>query len=193
MKPAYVVAIGGSADFLNPLLQIFEHTTLDHVSYVVLRHIGSSARSQLVYILQRHSKLKVRVVKEGMPIEKNMIYILPPGFYMTLDSMGFHLQKRTEVRNCAIDIFMESLAAEYKNKTFGIILSGSGNNGTKGIISIKKAGGKVLVQDPSTCLFEKMPESAIRSGYVDEIASPEQMPALIQQFIHNSHQQELAT
>jgi two-component system CheB/CheR fusion protein len=192
MKPAYIVAIGGSAYSLTPLIKFFQHTASGRVSYVVLRHVGTGARSELLHILQKHSSLDVKLVEEGMAMENDMVYLLPQGYYMTIDDSGFHLKKRTEIRNCAIDVFMKSLATQYKSKTFGVLLSGSNNNGTEGIISIKHAGGKVIVQDPSSCQFDQMPKTAIRSGCVDIVALPEQMPGLIRKFIQNPHYNHLA-
>ena len=78
---------------------------------------------------------------------------------------------------------MESLATEYKARSVGIILSGMGSNGTKGIRCIKEAGGNVIVQKPSSCEFNSMPNSAIATGCVDEVALPEDMPILIGKYV----------
>ena len=106
---------------------------------------------------------------------------------MTIENGHFHLHKRTGVANCAIDIFMKSLAKEYKEKSIGIILSGSGSNGTKGITCIKKAGGNVIAQTPSSCEFRYMPESAINTGCVDDIALAEEMPAIIERYVQKKY------
>jgi two-component system CheB/CheR fusion protein len=182
LKPQYVIAIGGSAGFLKPLLEFFQNTKTDDVSYVVLRHIGSNVQSELAKIIRLHSSLKIIEADYNMKVEKNTVYVLPPGFYMTIKDEHFHLQKRRGPVNCAIDIFMESLANEYKEKSIGIILSGSGSNGTNGIINIKKAGGYVIVQQPSSCEFAYMPASAIKTGCVDDIALPEEMPEIIREY-----------
>jgi two-component system CheB/CheR fusion protein len=178
-KPKYIIAIGGSTVFLKPLITFFDHTPTDDVSYVVLRHIGINVQSHLASILQKHSALEIVEVKNNIEIENNKVYILPAGFYMTIENGRFHLQRRLDSHNCAIDIFLESLASEFKNKAIGIILSGAGRNGTKSIV--KKGGGTVLVQKPSSCEFEYMPESAINSGCVDYILLPEEMPGMIKQ------------
>jgi two-component system CheB/CheR fusion protein len=91
----------------------------------------------------------------NMKVENNKVYILPPGFYMTIKDGRLHLHKRTGPLNCAIDIFMESLAKEYKGYAIGIILSGTGANGTKGIEHIKKEGGKVFVQAPRNASYDR--------------------------------------
>jgi two-component system CheB/CheR fusion protein len=104
---------------------------------------------------------------------------------MTIKDEHLHLQRRREPVNCAIDIFMESLAEDYKEKSIGIILSGAGTNGTKGIISIKQAGGNIIVQKPSSCEFDHMPESAIKTDCVDDIALPSEMPGIIEAYIQS--------
>lgn len=182
-KPQYIVAIGGSAGFLKPLVTFFDHTETDDVSYVVLRHIGHNMQSELARILQLHSSLNIKEAGYNMQVERNTVYVLPPGFYMTIKDAHLHLQKRSGPANCAIDIFMESLAKEYKEKSIGIVLSGTGSNGTAGIKSIKEAGGNVIVQQPSSCEFHYMPESAIKTGCVDDIALPEEMPGIIKAYI----------
>jgi two-component system CheB/CheR fusion protein len=182
-KPRYIVAIGGSAGSLKPMIKFFDHTPVDDISYVVLRHIVRNMQSLLEEILQLHSPLKVIEVTHDMEVEKNTVYILPAGFYMTIKNGHFHLHQRIGPVNCAIDIFMESLAKEYKEKSIGIILSGLGTNGTKGVISIKQAGGNTIVQKPSSCEFDHMPESAIKTGCVDDVARPEEMPAMIEQHV----------
>ena len=144
VKPMYLVAIGGSAGFLKPLLTFFDHTPNDMVSYVILRHIGRNVRSELEQILQAHCLLTVVDATPNMRVENNKVYVLPPGYYMTIKDGRLHLHDRMGPQNCAIDVFMESLAKEYKNDAIGIILSNTGANGTKGIQSIRQEGVKFL-------------------------------------------------
>jgi chemotaxis response regulator CheB len=100
-------------------------------------------------ILQKHSKLKVIEAVNNMPVGNNKVYVLPPGYYMTIEDCILYLQKRTARHNCAIDIFMESLAADFKERSFGIILSGVGSNGLKGAASKKKQEVLCWYQIPS--------------------------------------------
>jgi two-component system CheB/CheR fusion protein len=85
---------------------------------------------------------------------------------MTIHDGRLHLQKRPHGPNCAIDIFLHSLARYYKNKSIAIVHSDTGHNGVKGAEDIKKAGGMVIVQQPSSAETRSMPEHAIQSGYV---------------------------
>ena len=182
-KLVYIIAIGGSAGSLSPLLTFFDNTLIDKVSYVILRHIPADARSLLREILQKHSKLEVIEAANNMPVESNKVYLLPPGHYMTIERGILYLEARIGKRNCAIDIFMESLAADFKERSIVIILSGGGSNGVKGAMSVKKAGGAVLVQDPSSSEAHTMPLNVINSGAADHILLPGQMPEVIMQYV----------
>ena len=182
-KPEFIVAIGGSSGYLPAVLKFFDHTLIDRVSYIILRHIPADAQNLLKAILQPHCKLEVKEGADNIPVENNKVYVLPPGYYMTIQDGAFHLQPRNGKINCAIDIFMESLAADLKKKSIAIILSGAGKNGLKGATSIKKAGGLVLVQDPSSCECSTLPLKVIDSGYFDHILLPEQMPHVIMHYV----------
>ena len=185
VKPMYLVAIGGSAGFLKPLLTFFDHTPNDMVSYIILRHIGRNVRSELEQILQMHCLLTVVDATQNMKVENNKVYVLPTGFYMTIKEGRLQLHERMGLQNCAIDIFMESLAKEYKKDAIGIILSGTGANGAKGIQSIKQEGGKVFVQEPSSCEYDAMPRNAIKTGCVDAMLLPQEMPRMIAKHVLN--------
>ena len=178
-KPEFIVAIGGSAGSLAPLLRFFDRTLNDSISYVVLRHIPADAQSLLREMLQQHSKLEVIEGVNNALIENNKVYLLPPGYYMTITNGILHLKERKSSRNCAIDIFMDSLAADFKERSIGIILSGGGINGVEGTASIKKAGGVVFVQEPSSSESNALPLAVIDSGNFDRILLPEQMPGAI--------------
>ncbi|MGN6567912.1 MAG: chemotaxis protein CheB, partial [Flavipsychrobacter sp.] len=176
MKPDYIVAIGGSAGSLMPMVKLFSGIYRDNACYVVLRHIAANAVSQLDRILRKHSTLQIKEIEDLTELNRNTVYILPPGSYAILADGKIALVRRRGYPNCAIDVFMNSMSMEYKNKAIGIILSGTGTNGTEGIINIKKNGGLVLVQQPASCEFASMPESAIETGCVDKILLPEEMP-----------------
>ncbi|MBS1520903.1 MAG: hypothetical protein JST50_07910 [Bacteroidetes bacterium] len=138
LKPEYIVAIGGATEYLEPLLRFFDRTLNDSVSYVILRHISADAQNLLKEILQPHSKLEVLEGGNNMQVENNKVYVLPTGYYMTIKNKVLNLQERKEARNCAIDIFMDSLAADFKERSIGIFLSGGVSNGVDGATSIKK-------------------------------------------------------
>jgi len=183
-SPAYIAAIGSSAGGLRPMQAFFSQLLPDNTSYVIVRHIGDEAKSHLREILQKNSYLEVTEAEDNMPVEKNKVYILPAGSYMTIRNGRLHLQKRNGGHNCAIDIFLHSLAGEYKHKAIAVVLSGSGRNGVKGVGDVKAAGGMVIVQQPSSAEFPSMPQHAIQTGHADQILLPDKMPAAIRHFTH---------
>ncbi|HVS92860.1 MAG TPA: chemotaxis protein CheB [Mucilaginibacter sp.] len=184
-KPEFIIAIGGSAGYLSPLFKFFDQTLIDKVSYIILRHINPNAQSHLQQILQLHSKLKVIEATDNMPVENNKVYVLPPGYYLTIKHGILRLQERSGKINCAIDVFMESLAADFKGRSIGVILSGLGKNGLKGAADIKEAGGMVLVQDPFSSEASTLPLKIIESGNFDHVLLPEEMPRVILEYVAN--------
>ncbi|HYH55958.1 MAG TPA: chemotaxis protein CheB [Anseongella sp.] len=183
MKGVPIVAIGFSAGGLNPLKDFFDSTLHDKVSYVILQHLPLEYKSRLKDILKRHSKLQIIEVEEGMAVDPNKVYVLPRKQFMVIKEGVFQLIERDKgvFPNRAVDIFMESLAG--LGNCMAVILSGSGDDGTKGISSIKKGGGIVIAQTPDSCEHSSMPENAIKSGNVDHVMLPSEMPGIIQQYV----------
>ncbi|RDC63195.1 CheR family methyltransferase [Adhaeribacter pallidiroseus] len=202
----YVIGIGASAGGLQALHVLFEHIPPDSVSYVVVQHMSPDHRSLLAEILARESVLKIQEAQDGMPVGVNQVYIMPSDKQVTIQDNILHLAARPAEPAIpySIDTFFKSLAVDKGKKAIGIILSGIGNDGSGGIVAIKKAGGLVLVQDPETAKYDGMPRHAIQSGYTDFVLPPELMPdeifnhvkiaPLTQQvtaFIDNQHEETL--
>lgn len=184
MKERFVVAIGSSAGGLEPMKTFFDNTPHDQATYIIIRHIPIAHQSVLHEILQRHSKLEIIEAKDGDLIEKDRVYLPPSSMYMTIKNNRLYLSPRIfqdSTGNWSVNIFLASLAEDKGHKSIAVILSGGGTDGTKGIVAIKNAGGMVIVQQPETCEFSAMPLSAIRTGKVDHILSPAEMPAAILQ------------
>ena len=161
-KEVYVIGIGASAGGLQALEAMFSTIPQDNVAYVIVQHISSEYRSLLTEILEQYSALKE----------------------LTIEQNRFKLTDKTNLnRSQTIDTFFTSLAQDKKQRAIGVILSGTGTDGTKGVEAIKKEGGLVLVQDPTTARFDGMPRSAINSGYTDYILPPELMSAEILDYI----------
>lgn len=180
LSERYVAAIGGSAGLLEPLKTFFDHTPIDSVSYVILRHLARDYQSALKQILSRHSKLEIVEVDKDMPLEKNKIYLLPSDKYMIIANEKFHLVDRNETGpNRAIDIFLQSMAWDMKDHAIAVILSGAGSDGARGAQFVKEAGGMVIAQEPSSCEHASMPSKVIESGNADHTVFPHQMPGII--------------
>ena len=185
-KSDYIIAIGSSAGGLNALKLFFDFTPSDQVSYVLLSHLSVHYKSELKEILERHSPIRILEAADGMPVEKNTIYLLPAKMMMVIENGKLWLMSRSEATpypNWAVNIFLESLAKEKKDNSIAVILSGSGTDGVLGIAAVKTAGGMVIVQDPDSCEHKSMPLSAINSGNADFVLLPDPMPAVIQDYI----------
>ena len=172
----FVVGIGASAGGLNALDELFDHLPSDSgAAYVVIQHLSPDYKSLMKELLERHTDMTIYRIKEGMELQPNSVYLIPPGQNLLVSGKTLHLQKRKQDRNdryelnFPIDIFFDSLAKNYQEKAIGVILSGSGTDGTKGLKKIKEAGGLAFVQEASTAEFDGMPRSAISSTMVDSI------------------------
>lgn len=177
-----MVALGASAGGLEPFEKFFDSMPVDSgVAFAVIQHLSPDFESMMDELLSRHSSMDIKRVVDGLPVSPNTIYLNPPRSDMIVEDGMFRLSPRPkgDVLNLPIDIFFESLAKEYGEKAIAIVLSGTGSDGTRGAGLVKKANGKVLVQDPSSAKFDGMPRSIIDSGNYDAMASPAGLPLFI--------------
>ncbi|HSF56255.1 MAG TPA: chemotaxis protein CheB, partial [Algoriphagus sp.] len=173
----FIIAIGASAGGMEAIHLLFDHTPQDGVAYVIIQHLSPDHKSFMAELLRKHSKLKISVAENEMFVETNQVYLMPQGKIMTIKDRKLYLSDIKPMQpNTSIDIFFDSLAESHKEKSIGIILSGTGSDGTKGIAAIKRNGGFVIVQDPTSAKFDGMPNSAISSGNVDVILTPDLIP-----------------
>ncbi|MDB5013250.1 MAG: chemotaxis protein CheR, partial [Daejeonella sp.] len=183
-KP-YIIAIGASAGGLEAISAFFDYTPLDAVSYIVIQHLSPQFKSQMAHILAPHSKLDVIEVINHIKIEPNKVYLIPNTKYMVINNGMLELSDKADHNppHLTIDHFFKSLAKDCGDKAIGIILSGTGQDGSKGIIAIKEAGGMVLVQDPQTATFPGMLQNAIETDCADMILDPKAMPLVIEDYV----------
>ncbi|HWZ14336.1 MAG TPA: chemotaxis protein CheB [Mucilaginibacter sp.] len=183
--PHHIIAIGASAGGMEEINTFFDHTPLDGVSYIIVQHLSSDFKSRMVELLGRHSKLVVKEAEEGMIVISNQVYLIPNDKLMTLKGNKLHLTAKESghTTHLTVNILFNSLAKDCGKKAIGIILSGLGNDGTEGILAIKKAGGMVIARNPETSVFNGMPLSAIATGLVDFVLEPELMPGAIEDYI----------
>ena len=172
----FIVCIGASAGGMEAIHELFDRIPPDTgFSFIVIQHLSSDHKSLLAELLSRHTTMKVVEAKDNVQVQPDSVYVIPNNRNITITQRTLHLSGKEPGRspNMAIDIFLQSLAADIGEKAIAVILSGTGTDGTKGITEIKKAGGFVFVQDPATAKFDGMPYSAISSGNADFILSPE--------------------
>ena len=181
-KPDYIVGLGASAGGLEALTTFFSYVPLDtNMAFVIIQHLSPDHKSLMDTLLARHTEMEISQVKDGTTVEANKIYLIPPKYFLTLFKQKFLLNKfkKERVLNLPIDVFFISLAEDIGRRAIGIVLSGTGSDGTIGLKAIKKAGGMVMVQNPQTAQFDGMPQSAIATGMIDYICPPENMSDII--------------
>ena len=186
-KKMTVVGIGASAGGLKALKTFFKHVSdSPGVSFVVVMHLSPEHESHLAHLLQPHCPIPVEQVNENTPLKLNRVYVIPPN--SNLESVDTHLRltklesKRSQ--RAPIDHFFRTLADTYDGHSVGILLSGTGSDGTQGLRKINECRGLSLVQLPEEADFDGMPRSAISSGSADEILLVSEMPAAIQRFMN---------
>ena len=150
-----------------------------NMAFVIVQHLAPDHKSILTEIIQRYTKMKVYEVHDGMEVEPNCTYIIPPNHDMAFINGKLQLLEPPSARGLRlpIDFFFRSLAQDQQERAIGVILSGTGSDGTLGIKAIKEEGGMVMVQKPDTAEYDGMPSSAISTGLVDYELSPAEMPA----------------
>ncbi|MBY0454009.1 MAG: PAS domain-containing protein [Burkholderiaceae bacterium] len=183
----YVVGIGASAGGLEALEQFFDHCPADTGAvFVVIQHLSPDHKSMMNNLLARHTRMPVVMVEDGMQVQANQVFLIPPGSIMRVSSGQFHLSpKSPHGLTLPIDIFFTTLSEAYGSYALGVVLSGTGSDGTRGAVAINAAGGFLLAQDPEQAKFDGMPRSVIATGVVDEVLHAQQLGARIQLHIHN--------
>jgi len=177
-EPNYIVGIGASAGGLEAIESFFRVVPENSgMAYVVVQHLSPDHKSLMVELLTKKTNLPVKRIEDQMKVEADHIYLIPPGQNLTIFHGKLQLRKNKDHNhlNLPIDLFFHSLAEDQGHKAVAVILSGTGSDGTRGIRSIKEYAGLVIVQDETTAKFDGMPRSAISTGLVDLILSPEVM------------------
>ena len=165
-----IVGIGASAGGLEALEKLFDAMPADSgMAFVVIQHLDPTRQSHMVELLGRRTRMDVVAVKEGAEVRPNCVYMILPNREVTIRSGVLHLAEPTERRGARrpVDSFLASLAEDQEERAIGVILSGTGSNGTSGIRAIKGAGGLTIAQAPESAQHPGMPRSAIASGMID--------------------------
>ncbi len=169
-----VVVIGASAGGLDAISELLDDLPSElGAALVVIQHLDPTHQSSLPELLSRVCRMSVCEAKEGMRLAPNTVCVIPPNVSMTLSGGALHLVPRDETPTprLPIDVFMRSLAQEMGVRSIGVVLSGTGNDGTSGLESIRAEGGITFAQDESAN-YGGMPQSAIATGCVDYVLAP---------------------
>src|SRR5437016_5791050 len=169
-----IVGIGGSAGGFEAAMELLRHLpTRTGMAFVIVQHLDPHHGSRLPNLLAKATSTPVTEVTETITPQPNAIYVQPPNKCVIAKNGKLTLVSRTEKLNVAIDHFFESLAEDCGSRGIGIVLSGTGSDGTAGLRAIKAAGGLTFAQTEESAKFDAMPRSAIRSGFVDLVLPPE--------------------
>lgn len=169
-----VVGIGASAGGLVALQAFFDHVPAESgMAFVVIVHLDPDRKSHMAELLQSRTAMSVRQVTRSMKVEPNSVYIIPPDKDLALTDGHFQLTERSRPNRsrAPIDGFLRTLAETHSTGAAGIILSGTGSDGTQGIGWIKESGGLTMAQTPAEADHAGMPQSAIATGQVDVVLS----------------------
>jgi two-component system CheB/CheR fusion protein len=183
-----VVGMGGSAGGLEAFGQFFSHMPPDTgLTFVLVPHLEPSHKGMMPELLGRQTKMKVIEAADGMEIQPNHIYVIPPNADLAILHGRLQVLEPSAPRGLRmpIDFFLRQLAADQQEKAICVIFSGMGTDGTLGLRAIKENLGTAMVQDPASAKYDGMPRSAINTGLVDFVASAEALPAKLNQFIHH--------
>jgi two-component system, chemotaxis family, CheB/CheR fusion protein len=177
-----IVGIGASAGGLAAFEAFFSAMPADAepgMAFVLVQHLAPDHKSILSDLVRHYTRMQVFEVEDGMTVQPNCAYIIPPNCDMTFLNGALQLMEPSAPRGqrLPIDFFFRSLAQDQHERAICIVLSGTGSDGTLGVRAIKGEGGMVMVQTPGSTEYDGMPRSAIATGFVDFELAPEEMPA----------------
>jgi len=190
-KEFQVVGLGASAGGLEAFERFFTHMPNDaNMAYVLTQHLDAEHISILPELIARYTRMPVLQATDSLQIAPNHVYVIPPNSNMALQQGKLILSALETKRGnrLPIDYFFYSLAHDQGERAIGIVLSGTGSDGSHGIEAIRAAGGIVIAQAPESAAYDGMPRSAIATGMVDSTLTPEDMPAELLRYAQSQNQ-----
>jgi two-component system CheB/CheR fusion protein len=172
-----IVGIGASAGGLEAFTQLLKHLPPESgMAFILVQHLDPRHESRLTDLLSRVTTKSVMEAQTGDVLEPDHVYVIPPNSNLEVKNAVLQVHRRTTTGSqMPIDGFFRSLAADQKSRAIGIILSGTGSDGTHGLQEIKEQGGITIAQEEKSAKYEGMPKSAILSGFVDVILPVEKI------------------
>jgi two-component system CheB/CheR fusion protein len=186
----HVVGIGASAGGLSALQEFFRAVPDEPgIAFIVIQHLAPTHSSHMADILARATAMKVTEARDGTEIEPNHVYTIPPDKFLRIEDGCLALSEpfREEGKQLPIDFLFRSLAQVQRERAVGVVLSGTGSDGTLGIREIRAAGGLTMAQDPETADYASMPHSAISTGAIDYVLGPTQMGERLISYVHRAY------
>lgn len=189
MNPVNIIAIGASAGGLEAIQDFLSHfPNLENTSIIIAQHLSPTHKSMLVQLLSRQTSWNVEEAHDGETIQPRMVYITPPDKDITVDYDRIFLRKPSQPvgPKPSVDVLFQSLKKLDGRVLIGIIMSGTGSDGSMGLHALKKEGGIILVQSPESAKYDGMPQAAISTGLVDLILPPSKMGDEIHYILENN-------
>jgi two-component system chemotaxis response regulator CheB len=194
MAPRRLIVIGASAGGVEALTKLVHDMRSDiPAALFITLHFPSTATSALARILKRAGSLTPVQASDGLAIEEHRIYIAPPDHHLLVfrDHMRLYRGPRENGNRPAVDPMFRSAALAFGPRVVGVVLSGNLDDGTSGLVAIKRRGGLAVVQDPQEASFPSMPQSAIDHVDVDYVTKIEHMAALLYELAQRPHEGEV--
>lgn len=177
------IVIGVSSGGMNAMKILFSSLPMDFsIPIVIVQHISPRSDNQWIKLLNDKSNLNIKEADEKEKIESGNIYISPPNYHLMIErdkTLSLTIDERVNFARPSIDVLFESAAEAYNSKLIGVVLTGSNNDGAKGIKRIQECGGLAIVQNPETAESSYMPASAIAAIKPDYILSLEDIAELL--------------
>ncbi|MEH1843572.1 MAG: chemotaxis protein CheB [Nostoc sp.] len=183
-----IVGIAASAGGLEAFTQLLKYLHTDTgMAFVLIQHLDPNHKSLLREILATKTQMPVNEVQNGVTVEPNQVYVIPPNTKMILSGEVLQLTAREKIQGkyMPADAFFSSLAAERGHKAIAVILSGTDGDGSLGLKAIKAAGGVTFAQCEDTARFDGMPNTAVATGNVDFVLPPQQIAEELANLSHN--------
>ena len=186
-----IVGIGGSAGGFEAAMELLRTLSpKTGMAFVIVQHLDPHHASRLAQLLGRVTQMPVLELTKRIEPIPNTIYVQPPNKCVICKNGSLALVRRMEKTSLAIDHFFESLAEAQGPRAIGVILSGSGSDGTAGLRAIKAAGGLTFAQDEESAKYPSMPRNAIQSGFVDAALSPAEIATEIKRIADHPYIQQ---
>jgi two-component system CheB/CheR fusion protein len=177
-----VVGIGASAGGLDACIKLVSALPAGNgMAFILVQHLDPSHESMMVELLSGHTSMRVLQATDGMRLERDHFYVIPPGTYLSVSAGGLHLSQPLARHGSRLpfDFLLHSIAEEYGARAICVVLSGTGADGSLGLKAVKEKHGFVIAQDPDEAEYDGMPESAIATGLVDLVLPVTQIPGAL--------------
>ena len=174
-----IVGMGASAGGLDACRKLVDALPIGNgMAFILIQHLDPTHESMMVDLLAAHTSMTVRQATDGMPIERDHLYVIPPGTYLSVSDGALRLSQPQERHGARLpfDFLLHSMAEECGAAAICVILSGTGADGTLGLKAVKAKGGFVIAQDPGEAVYDGMPRSAILTDAVDLVLPVAKIP-----------------